>query len=338
MGQVMEEAKTWSDRAIRVQIDRSNLTMERERQLLRVVQMSEDETARRAAQAELWESHSKLVVAIASRFRNTKFDLLDLVGAGHLGLHAAITRFDVDRYESRLSTYAIGWIRWYIQDYIRRNSGPVRLPASTAHRQLAQMSGRLFADARRSCQREQVDATESELHERIGRRIGMPADEVARSMRVIEGGTLSLHAQGSHDNAAPTLEETLADDQASPEDDVILRLDHAKARKRIMALTQEILGERERIVFLARCMSDHDEITHLDALAEEFGVSRERVYQLEASAKRKISTALMQEGYRDFLRDGEAFRMAPVRARRRRVPPLPLRNPAALPVQTAAQS
>ena len=84
---------------------------------------------------------------------------------------------------------------------------------------------------------------------------------------------------------------------------MILRLDHAKARKRIVALAQEILGERERIVFLRRCMSDSDDATHLDSLAEQFGVSRERVYQLEASAKRKIAIALTQEGYGDFARD-----------------------------------
>lgn len=329
----MEEVERWADRAIRRQIDQSNLSLERERQLLRIVHSGGTERTRQAALVELWESHSKLVVAIANRYRNLNIDLLDLIGAGHLGLHAAIGRFDPDRFESRLSSYAIGWIRWYIQDYIRRNSGPVRLPASNAHRQLVQMRGRLLAEARRSCQRERVDPTEGELCERIGRRIGLPGDEVARSMRLIQGGALSLHAEQSGDDGAPALEDMLADDAASPEDDVILRLDHAKARKRIATLAQEILGERERIVFLARCMSDSEDVTHLDSLAERFGVSRERVYQLEASAKRKISTALAQEGYGDFARTGANFRLPQVRARRR--PTLPLRKDSLRP-QTVA--
>ncbi|HEY1935308.1 MAG TPA: sigma-70 family RNA polymerase sigma factor [Acetobacteraceae bacterium] len=333
----MEATRRRAHRAIRNQIDQASLTAERERQLLRTVRANGDELTCQTALTELWESHSKLVIAIANRYRHTGIDLLDLVGAGHLGLHAAIARFEPERFESRLSTYAIGWIRWYVQDYIRRNSGPVRLPGSTAHRQLVQMSGRLFADARKSCQRERVEATESELCARIGRRIGLPGDEVARSMHLIQGGTISLHGSAPDDTSAPRLEDTLADDSASPEEAVILRLDHAKARKRIMALTRDILGERERVVFLARCMTGGDEIAHLDSLAKDFGVSRERVYQLEASAKRKIATALAQEGFGDFLRDGQTFRAPAVRARRRRVPAMPLRKEEPR-VQSVAQS
>ena len=127
----MEEARRWTDRAIRRQIDLSNLTVERERLLLRIVHGNGNERVKQTALIELWESHSKLVVAIASRYRHLNIDLLDLVGAGHLGLHAAIGRFDADHFESRLSTYAVGWIRWFIQDYVRRNSGPVRLPVPT---------------------------------------------------------------------------------------------------------------------------------------------------------------------------------------------------------------
>ena len=332
----MEEGRKWTDRAIRRQIDLSSLSAERERHLLRIVHADGDERSAQAALIELWESHSKLVVAIASRYRHLNIDLLDLVGAGHLGLHAAIGRFDPDRFESRLSTYAIGWIRWFIQDYVRRNSGPIRLPSSNAHRQLVQMRGRLLAEARRSCQREKVDPTESELCDRIGRRIGLSGDEVARSMRLMQGGTLSLNADSQGDVGVSKLEDTLADDAASPEDDVILRLDHAKARKRIVTLAQEILGERERVVFLSRCMSDSDDVAHLDLFAEKFGVSRERIYQLEASAKRKIATALTQEGYGDFARTGTSFRLPQVRARRRAAA-LPLRKETVR-AQTAVQS
>jgi RNA polymerase sigma-32 factor len=309
----------WLDLAIRAQLNWSNLTAERERQLLRVCQTATDESERQAALTDLWESHSKLVIAIASRYRQPKIELADLIGAGHLGLHAAIARFDADRFDGRLANYAIGWIRWHIQDYIRRNAAPVRLPATTGHRQLAQMAGRLFADARRSCHREQVEATDAELCERIGRRIGMAADEVACSIRLINGGSVSFHAHVKQAGTTRSLEETIATDVASPEEDVILRLDHAKARKRIMVLVQEILGEREREVFLTRCMGDSDEIAHLETLAKRFGVTRERVCQLEASAKRKIGTALAQEGYADFVGDGRI--MLPQTRARRRQPP-----------------
>jgi RNA polymerase sigma-32 factor len=319
----------WLDTAIRAQLNWSNLSAERERQLLRVCQTDTDMAARQAALTDLWESHSKLVVAIASRYRQPNIDLADLIGAGHLGLHAAIARFDAERFHGRLATYAIGWIRWHVQDYIRRNAAPVRLPATTGHRQLAQMAGRLFADARKSCQREAVEATEAELCERIGRRIGLPGDEVARSIRLISGGTVSLQAQVTQAGTTRNLEDTIATDAASPEEDVILRLDHAKARKRIMALVQEILGERERAVFLTRCMNNGDEIVHVETLAREFGVTRERVCQLEASAKRKIATALAQEGYANFIAGGPITLPQSRASRRRAQPTLPATEVAA---------
>jgi RNA polymerase sigma-32 factor len=161
-----------------------------------------------------------------------------------------------------------------------------------------------------------VDATETELCERIGLRIGLAGDEVARSIRLISGGSISLNTQVTEEGATGVPEHALVADDASPEDDVILRLDHAKARKRIMGLVHEILGEREREVFLARCMNDGDEIAHLETLAGQFGVTRERVCQLEASAKRKIATALAREGYTDFA-PGKSISLPPTRARRR---------------------
>jgi RNA polymerase sigma-32 factor len=299
-GMSIARTNGWLDVVIRTQLNRSNLTAEREQHLLRVCQTGSDEHQRHAARTELWESHSKLVIAIARRYRQQNIEFADLIGAGHLGLHAAIARFDVERFDGRLATYAIGWIRWHIQDYIRRNAAPVRLPGTAAHRQLAQMAARLFAEARRSCQREGQEATETELCEHIGRRIGLPADEVARSLRLINGGAVSLHTQAEDAESSQSLEDTLVAGGTSPEDDVILRLDRAKARRRIEVLVHEVLDEREREVFLARCMGDDDEVTHLETLAARFGVTRERVYQLEASAKRKVSTALALEGYANF--------------------------------------
>ncbi len=319
MDKPMADASRWAYHTAQDQLDRSNLTAERERDLLVTVQSSDDDGARQAALAELWESHSKLVVAIARRYRHPNVDLLDLIGAGHLGLHAAIARFEPDRFQTRLSTYAMGWIRWHVQDYLRRNFGPVRLPRSNGHRQLLQMSGRLFAEARRSCQRERVEPTDGELCDRIGRRIGLSGDEVATSLRLIRGGALSFNADTAAGEAPTSLADTLPDSNATSEDDVILRLDHAKARKRILDLADEILGERERIVFFARCMTDSEDVTHLSSLATQLGVSPERIYQLEASAKRKIATALAHEGYCEFSSAPQSLRLPLVRARRRRV-------------------
>ncbi len=321
MGQAMGDTDRWADRAIRCQLDRSNLTEARERELLVLCQTAETEARRQAAMRELWESHSKLVVAIASRFRRPGIELLDLVGAGHLGLHTAISRFDVQRIDTRLSSYAATWISWTIKDYIRRNCAVMRLPESNAHRQLAQLKERLILDARKSCDREGIEATEAAISQRIGSRIGMDPAEVAQCLRLLNGGVLSLHAHWSDAADAPALEDTLADDRAASEDDVILRLDREKARRRVRELAHQVLGERERGVFMARCMADSGEAVKLDVLAERFGVTRERIHQLEASAKRKIATALSQEGFDQFTTNVEPLPVATTPVRRRPTPP-----------------
>jgi RNA polymerase sigma-32 factor len=124
--------------------DSPNLDESRERELLKRVRSANSDVESRMALTELWTSHGKLVAAIAARYRRSDIDHDDLINAGHLGLHTAITRFDTDRIGARLAAYASVWIRWYITDYIRRNSGPVRLPESKAHRQLAQSGRRLL--------------------------------------------------------------------------------------------------------------------------------------------------------------------------------------------------
>ena len=324
------------DRAIRNQLDRSNLTVERERHLLRLAHHGASPGLRHTALTELWESHSKLVVGIASRYRRSNIELLDLVGAGHLGLYKAIERFDVHNFNTRLSTYATVWIRWYIQDYIRRNTGPVRLPESTAHRQLSQNGARLVADARRSCERDQIEPTESAICEKISHRIGLNPSDIACSLRMLQGGSLSLHDPAPNERQNAALEETLADDSAGSEDTAILRLDHARLRARVLALTNEILGERERTVFQARCLAETDEIMHLSDLAVRFGVSVERVHQLEASAKRKIATALTREGYAQLVSEDGNIRLPQTRARRGR-PVHVVRPSAEIQVSSAAE-
>lgn len=261
-----------------------------ERALLQTIRHGTNERARQCALSELWQAHRGLVAAVASRYRRAGVETADLIGAGQLGLHAAIVRFDPDRFPGRLSTYAVPWIRWYVQDHISRNAGPVRLPSTSPHRQLARWGTRLFDDAQRACQREQVTPTEGELCSRVGRRIGLSANEVARSRHMVESAAASFDTLPSIAADADVVEPT-------PEDAAIERLDREKLRRRILALVDSILGERERVVFLARCMTGSEPVVHLDTLATRFGVSRERIYQLEGSARRKIITALRHEGF-----------------------------------------
>lgn len=276
--------------AVHDEVGGGRLPADRERALLRLVRHGDSVRQRHDALSTLWQANVGLVAAVASRYRRPGIDTADLIGAGQLGLQAAIARFDPERFPGRLSTYAVPWVRWYVQDHISRNALPVRLPGTIAHRQLARHAARLFADARRACLREQVDPTEMELCTRVGCRIALSADEVQRWLHA-GGSTLD-----SLDHDAPID----PGDAPTPEDDAIQRLDREKLRRRILALADTILGQREREVFLQRCMTGDAPVSRLDELAARFGVSRERIYQLESSARRKIITALRQEGFADL--------------------------------------
>jgi RNA polymerase sigma-32 factor len=272
--------------AVRSLLRRPNLTAERERQLLRTRHASGDEAARQQALSELWESHAKLVLAVARQYHRPDLSMSELVGAGHLGMRAAIDGFDPDHGDIRLSAYAVGWIRHYIQNYIQRHTPPMTPSISPGQRQLFRSAGRLFADARRSCQREGIEPTEAELCTRVGARIGLGGDAVAQC------AALALSDAPAADT--PSAASEASGHRPAPDDAVILRLDHAKLRRRVTGLAQEILGERERIVFLARCVTDPRGTRQ--RLAMELGVTRERIFQLEVSAKRKIAAALAHDG------------------------------------------
>ena len=153
-----------------------------------------------------------------------------------------------------------------------------------------------MAEARRACEREGVEATDSELHARVGRRIGLPAEEVATGLRLIQSGRASLAVE---DGDGETREIAVPDPAAPSADDMNERIDHERLRARLRVLANDVLGERERVVFLSRCMADNDDVPSLEGFAGMFGVSIARVHQIEASARRKISAALAKHGYPD---------------------------------------
>jgi RNA polymerase sigma factor (sigma-70 family) len=258
--------------AIRSLVRRPRLTAERERHLLLACR-SQDQAIREQAVSELSAGNGTLVVAVACQSRCPDLPLADLVGAGDRGMRAAIEAFDPQRSDARLSAYAVGWIRRAIQDYIDRHAKP-----GAAYPQLARASARLLADARRACRRDGVEATDAELCARVGARLGLDGDAVAQWLR---------QKHGTHGAW-----------QAADEDATVRHFDQARLRRCVTALTQEILGERERVVFLARCMTDAVPVRHRDSLAIELGLTRERVFQLEVSARRKMAAALARHGLR----------------------------------------
>ncbi len=253
--------------AIQSLLRRPGLTMKRERSLLHAYRSSGDDRGRQTAVSELWQNHSKLVMAVARQYHQPDLPIADLVGAGQRGLYAAIDSFDPDQQATRLASYALSWIRRYIQDYIARRAASSDDASSPSEIQLLRLASRLFSDARRTCQREGIEATDAEVRARVGARLGRTGDEVARLLPVVQAEVASVH-----------------------------QIDPVNLHSRMVALSEEILGARERTVFLARCLAEGRNLRRYESLASELGITRERVFELECSARRKIAAALAREG------------------------------------------
>ncbi len=267
-----------------------NLNEDDERKFLSDVRTHPDPRQRHKALESLWLAHGKLVASIASKYKGFRHEMDDLISVGFLGFHGAINDFDLTRQGVRLGTYASFRVHHEIQAYLRRNSHPVCLPNSFAYRQLVHHSRRLFEDAERACKREGTTFSSTDLCNRVAARVGLSAFEVEHTLQLLEGGHVSL----DDDQHAPLKSPILS--SQSQEETVTYTIDAGKVKGRIIALLDEILGTSERRVFQARVMTDN-EPARLHELAKEMGVSSERVNQLEASAKRKITVALAKIGY-----------------------------------------
>ncbi|HAH10720.1 MAG TPA: RNA polymerase factor sigma-32 [Alphaproteobacteria bacterium] len=238
---------------------------------------------------ELISAYFRLVVSVASRFRNYGLPMGDLVQEGVIGLMQAAQRFEPER-EVRFSTYATWWIRASIQDYVLRNWSIVRLTSTAAQKSL-------FFNLRR-------------LRALIGDRPGhalspKAAREIATKLKVsvrdvedmdgrLTGGDRSLNAKPVEDTDSEW-QDLLADDTPSPEDQVILS-DDADMRRRRISEALRTLSPRELTIIRERRLHDEDEGVTLEALGKRLGISKERVRQIEASALEKLKKLLMARG------------------------------------------
>jgi RNA polymerase sigma-32 factor len=232
-----------------------------------------------SAARRLVTANLRFVVKIAFEYRTYGVRLLDLIQEGNLGLMVAVDRFDPTR-GVRLTTYAVWWIRAYIQEHIRRMWSLVRFGTTRAEQ-------RCFYRLRRERQRLERSG-EGADPERLAAALGVRTEELEAIESRITRRDLSLD-----DPAFTDTEETrgdrLADDRAGPEAQVAEREVSEQARLRIQAAMRE-LDPRERAIIERRFLARRT--ATLKELGEAFGISRERVRQLEARAKAKMRERL----------------------------------------------
>ncbi|MDJ0948708.1 MAG: RNA polymerase factor sigma-32 [Alphaproteobacteria bacterium] len=238
-----------------------------------------------AALHELIEAHARLVVRIAAGFRSSGLPQGDLVQEGNIGLMEAADRFDPER-NVRFSTYASWWIVAAIQNFILRNSSIVRAATTPKQR-------RLFFNLRRLRARHATGfdgRLTQDDREIIAQMLDVTVADVQKMEAHLSRPDQSLNAVVGEDDSLEHM-DLLADGGPGPEDlAVASNGDHTRRAYVHQALGR--LSPRERQIIVDRFLKD-DRIT-LAEIGEEFGVSKERVRQIEGRALTKMRAILSE--------------------------------------------
>jgi RNA polymerase sigma-32 factor len=233
------------------------------------------------AAEQLVGSHQRLVVKIATQYRRFGNPLSDLISEGNVGLMQAIEKFDLDR-GYRLSTYAMWWVRAAITEYVVRSSSLVRVATNESRRKLFFNLGRLKAKYRDTY----TDRLSPAAVSAIATDLQVPEEDVVLMDRHLGEQDLSLNTAIAGDtDTAVTWQDRLADDSPSQEVQVIDG-DESDKRHSLLAAALSQLDERERRILVERKLTDDP--PRLAELSVEFGISRERVRQIEARAFEKL--------------------------------------------------
>jgi RNA polymerase sigma-32 factor len=236
----------------------------------------------RDAAHKLVTSHLRLVAKIAMGYRGYGLPIGEVISEGNVGLMQAVRRFEPDK-GFKLATYALWWIRASIQEYILRSWSLVKMGTTASQK-------KLFFNLRKAKSRisalDEGDLRDDQV-EIIATRLGVPKQEVIDMNRRL-GGDASLNAP-LREEGEGEWQDWLVDDSQSQESQLAER-EESDTRMDALRSALSVLNPRERRIFEARRLAD-DPIT-LEELSAEFGVSRERVRQIEVRAFEKVQAAV----------------------------------------------
>jgi RNA polymerase sigma-32 factor len=237
----------------------------------------------RDAAHRLVTSHLRLVAKIAMGYRGYGLPISEVISEGNVGLMQAVKRFEPEK-GFRLATYAMWWIKAAIQEYILRSWSLVKM-GTTANQK------KLFFNLRKA--KSKISALEEgdlrpDQVKLIAKRLGVTEQDVVDMNRRL-GGDVSLNAPIREDGDSGEWQEWLVDD-VSDQETRLAESEESDNRRKALGDALSVLNDRERRIFEARRLAD-DPIT-LEDLAAEFGVSRERVRQIEVRAFEKVQRAV----------------------------------------------
>jgi RNA polymerase sigma-32 factor len=254
------------------------LTPERETELGRRLKEGNDLTAAR----DMVLSHLRLVVSVARNYMGYGLPQADLIQEGNVGLMKAVKRFDPER-GVRLASFAIHWIKAEIHEYILRNWRMVKIATTKAQR-------KLFFNLR-SMKASPAALTPTEIAQ-VAQTLNVKESDVIEMEQRIQGGDVALEPSPDDGEESVSPIAFLADTAEGPSD-LYERQQGEQLKARGLAQALAGLDDRSRRIIKARWLGESQPRT-LHQLADEFGVSAERIRQIEAKAMQKMKKAMAE--------------------------------------------
>ncbi|MEO6224337.1 MAG: RNA polymerase sigma factor RpoH [Sphingomicrobium sp.] len=239
------------------------------------------------AAAKLVNSHLRLVAKIAMGYRGYGLPVSELISEGNIGLMQGVKKFEPER-GFRLATYAMWWIRASIQEFILRSWSLVKMGTTAAQK-------KLFFNLRRM--KNQIEAfEEGDLKPadvtKIATHLGVTeAEVVSMNRRMAMGGDTSLNAPLKDSEGESQWQDFLVDN-GPLQDEQIAEDEEARVRHDLLVSALDSLNEREKHILMERRLADDPKT--LEELSQVYGVSRERIRQIEVRAFEKLQAALLR--------------------------------------------
>jgi RNA polymerase sigma-32 factor len=233
----------------------------------------------------LVEANLRFVVKVAFEYRSYGLPMVDLIQEGNIGLMKGVQKFDPDK-QIRLISYAVWWIRAYIQNHVLKSWSLVKIGTTQAQRKLFFALARTRREIERLSPGAGLDR-DCDHVERVAKKLNVRVSDVVEMQQRLEGRDFSLDAPRG-DGTSTHMETTASG--AEPQDEELARLEEQALIARHTADAMSRLDPRERHIVKARIMDE--EMETLRDLGRHFGFSRERARQLELRAREKLRRAL----------------------------------------------